>query len=123
MGRGRGRAVILAALLVCMAFVAESQAAQYIVGGNRGWALPINHSWMSSVRFKSGDVLVFTYKRGVHDVARVSPREYRACRAGAGAERYSSGNDKVTLRKGVNYFLCSIPGHCSSGMKFTVNAV
>jgi uncharacterized cupredoxin-like copper-binding protein len=35
---------------------------------------------------------------------------------------YKSGNDRVTLARGTNYFICSIPGHCQSGMKIAVTA-
>jgi hypothetical protein len=35
---------------------------------------------------------------------------------------YGSGNDRITLSRGTNYFICGIPGHCVAGMKMAVTA-
>lgn len=66
------------------------------------------------------NVAVFNYQTGVHNVAPVSAAGYRSCKATGVAS--STGKDNFTLKKGANYFICSIPGHCSSGMKIQVTA-
>jgi hypothetical protein len=45
---------------------------------------------------------------------------YHGCQPSG--ESYSSGNDRITLRPGVNSFLCGLNGHCSMGMKMAVTA-
>ena len=65
---------------------------------------------------------MFKYGRGAHNVVAVSAAGYRSCSAPRGSRTYSSGNDRVTLSRGTNYFICSIPGHCGAGMKMAVTA-
>ena len=48
---------------------------------------------------------------------------YSSCTTPAGAKVYQSGNDKIKLVKGQNFFICNYAGHCESGMKIAVNAV
>ncbi|VAH96799.1 chemocyanin-like [Triticum dicoccoides] len=120
--RGGGSAnvaVLLAVLLLCT-LVAE--AAVFNVGDRGGWSFNTN-SWPTGKRFKAGDVLVFKYDATAHDVVAVSAAGYKACAKPAnGAKVYKSGADRVTLARGTNYFICSIPGHCQSGMKIAVTA-
>uniref|UniRef100_A0A453MIF0 Phytocyanin domain-containing protein n=1 Tax=Aegilops tauschii subsp. strangulata TaxID=200361 RepID=A0A453MIF0_AEGTS len=60
-------------------------------------------------------------RRGGRERGGVQP--YKACAKPAkGAKVYKSGADRVTLNRGTNYFICSIPGHCQSGMKIAVTA-
>jgi hypothetical protein len=66
---------------------------------------------------------VFKYDATAHDVVAVSAAGYKACAKPArGAKVYKSGADRVTLARGTNYFICSVPGHCQSGMKIAVTA-
>ncbi|CAL4926923.1 unnamed protein product [Urochloa decumbens] len=73
-------------------------------------------------RFRAGDVLVFKYSPKAHNVVPVSAAGYSSCSAPRGARALTSGNDRVTLKRGVNYFICSFPGHCQAGMKVAVTA-
>ncbi|KAM0886529.1 hypothetical protein ACQ4PT_029632 [Festuca glaucescens] len=67
--------------------------------------------------------VVFKYDATAHDVVAVSAAGYKACTKPArGAKVYKSGADRVTLARGTNYFICSVPGHCQSGMKIAVTA-
>ncbi|RWV99177.1 hypothetical protein GW17_00037928, partial [Ensete ventricosum] len=60
---------------------------------------------------------------GLHNVVSVNAAGYRSCKAsGSASKAATTGNDKVTLKKGANYFICSIPGHCEAGMKIQVIA-
>lgn len=65
---------------------------------------------------------VFKYDSSSHNVVSVSAAGYKGCAAPRGARTYSSGSDRVTLARGTNYFICSIPGHCQAGMKIAVTA-
>jgi hypothetical protein len=63
---------------------------------------------------------VFKYDSTAHNVVAVNAAGYKGCSAPRSAKVYTSGNDRVTLARGTNYFICSIPGHCQSGMKIAV---
>ncbi|KAB8115083.1 hypothetical protein EE612_055138 [Oryza sativa] len=61
---------------------------------------------------------------GVHNVVAASAAEYRSCkvRNSADAAATAAGSAKLDLKKGVNYFICGVPGHCATGMKLRVVA-
>ncbi|XP_051230172.1 chemocyanin-like [Lolium perenne] len=122
-GRGSAVTVVVALLLVCVLFNARvADSAVYNVGDSSGWSFNTD-SWSTGKRFKAGDVLVFKYDATAHDVVAVSAAGYRACaKPASGARVYKSGADRVTLARGTNYFICSIAGHCQSGMKIAVTA-
>lgn len=67
-------------------------------------------------------VTVFNYSPAAHNVVVVDKQGYAACKAPEGAKEFRSGNDKIRLVKGENYFICTFPGHCDSKMKVAVNA-
>ncbi|GLJ12792.1 hypothetical protein SUGI_0197920 [Cryptomeria japonica] len=120
---GRGSAVLLLMFFVLINFQWRSvEGRVYKVGGSQGWGF-LSYQKFSSVKYKAGDSLLFIYPRYIHDVAQVgSLKDYTNCVVSKGAKRYTSGKDKIDLKKGWNYFICSVPGHCSSGMKLKVQA-
>ncbi|KAK1314914.1 hypothetical protein QJS10_CPA06g01847 [Acorus calamus] len=125
MAKGRGNAsvgVVLGAVLLCLLLHSEvARAAIYSVGDRGGWTFN-TANWPSGKRFRAGDVLVFKYNRSVHNVVGVDGRSYSSCATPRGAKTYNSGNDRIKLARGTNYFICNIPGHCQSGMKIAVTA-
>lgn len=69
-------------------------------------------------------VTVFNYRVGAHNVVVVDKSAYDSCTQPEDAEVYESGNDKIELVKGENFFICGFGGHCDQGgMKIAVNAV
>lgn len=67
--------------------------------------------------------LVFNYAKGAHNVVAVNKAGYDGCSTSPrNAKAYTSGGDRIRLVKGPNYFICSLPGHCGSGMKIQVSA-
>ncbi|PWA56558.1 chemocyanin [Artemisia annua] len=125
MAEGRGSAVMATAvlLLLVMAFQCEvAQAATYVVGGRSGWTFNLT-GWPRGKKFKAGDVLVFNYAKGAHNVVVVNKAGYDGCSTTPrNAKVYTSGKDQIRLVKGLNNFICSLPGHCGSGMKIQVLA-
>ncbi|KAG8059541.1 hypothetical protein GUJ93_ZPchr0002g24369 [Zizania palustris] len=65
----------------------------------------------------------FKYDAAVHDVTAVDLAAYRSCTVPKGFRKMRSGHDKVTLRKGMHYFICTERGHCQAGMKLAIMAV
>lgn len=64
---------------------------------------------------------VFSYSTG-HTVDEVSEIDYKSCTLGNSITSDSSGTTTIDLKTtGPRYFICGIPGHCSTGMKLAVN--
>ncbi|CAI9103901.1 OLC1v1002489C2 [Oldenlandia corymbosa var. corymbosa] len=104
--------------------VAEAAPKTYYVGGiTNGWTFNVQ-SWSRGKRFAVGDTLVFKYNRSFHNVvAFYGPRNggnFAKCIAPRGATVRQTGRDLIKLVKGPNYFICSYPGHCQSGMKIAI---
>nr|GMC83612.1 basic blue protein-like [Ipomoea batatas] len=122
---GRGSAVIVcAAAVLCLLLLHSevAQAAVYNVGGAGGWTFNVS-GWPKGKRFRAGDVLAFNYGPSYHNVVAVGKAGYNNCRPPRGAKTYQTGKDRIKLVKGQNFFICSFPGHCESGMKIAVTAV
>ncbi|GAB2289939.1 hypothetical protein Dimus_024237 [Dionaea muscipula] len=131
MSQGRGNAaqasnmvgfgVIFCLCLLLLIKAKPTHGAIYTVGESAGWGFNVN-SWPKGKSFKAGDLLVFNYDSSIHVVVQVDKRGYHGCVSPKAAKVYSTGNDRVSLVKGMNYFICSFPGHCQAGMKLAINA-
>ncbi|KAI7726426.1 hypothetical protein M8C21_020262 [Ambrosia artemisiifolia] len=125
MAQGRVSAVVAAAVicLLVMALHCEvAEAATYVVGGRGGWTYNVS-GWPGSKKFKAGDVLVFNYQKGAHNVVAVNNSGYDKCSTTPrNAKVYTSGKDRIRLVKGLNNFICTLPGHCGAGMKIQISA-
>ncbi|KAL4559181.1 hypothetical protein LXL04_031315 [Taraxacum kok-saghyz] len=114
-------AMVWLVVLVLVQAIEPVDGAVYTVGDSSGWSFG-SGSWTKGKRFKAGDMLVFNYDSTIHNVVAVNRGGYNGCTTPAGAKFYKSGKDSLKLSKGVNFFICSIPGHCESGMKISINA-
>jgi len=109
-------------LLVVLAVVQAVQAAEYTVK----WDFPNGDSFFKSTQLRTyyvGDTLVFNYAEGMHNVVKVDTfEEFDKCTMTKPLmPEYGGGQTKVTLDKsGPQYYICSIPGHCTDGMKIKV---
>ncbi|XP_062196155.1 basic blue protein-like [Phragmites australis] len=121
------RVVILVAMAAVVAAVLEAAAAAtYTVGAPDGlWDLQTNYAeWVAARTFHPGDNITFTYSPELHDVVEVSKAGYDACSSANNISAFRTGNDVVALTAvGTRYFLCSLTGHCDSGMKIRVDVV
>ncbi|KAK8620000.1 hypothetical protein V6N13_066489 [Hibiscus sabdariffa] len=98
----------------------------YTVGDATGWRVPAGNDdfyddWADNKAFSVGDVLVFNFTTGIHDVAEVSEADYDACNAANTMFTVSTGPARIPLnRTGEHHFICAIPGHCSAGQKLNI---
>ncbi|KAF8401950.1 hypothetical protein HHK36_012901 [Tetracentron sinense] len=126
MGRGKCMKVLFIAFLVIGLSSYIHALKTHIVGDSQGWGFSVSYSdWADESYFDEHSFLaVFNYPAGAHNVVPVDVAGYRSCKARATQvqKEASTGNDKFTLKKGANYFVCSFPGHCSAGMKIQANA-
>ncbi|XP_056169992.1 basic blue protein-like isoform X1 [Syzygium oleosum] len=97
----------------------------YTVGDSDEWNSGVDYGvWSQKYNFSIGDVLVFKYIKGQHNVYEVTESTFRSCDPSTGVlAKYTSGNDQVTLTETKKYwFVCNVPGHCLGGMRFGVVA-
>ncbi|XP_071700750.1 basic blue protein-like [Rutidosis leptorrhynchoides] len=125
MAKGRGSAVVATVVLCLLAVALQCEvahAATYVVGGKSGWTFNLI-GWPRGKNFKAGDVLVFNYAKGAHNVVAVNKAGYDGCSTSPrNAKVYTAGADRIRLVKGLNHFICTLPGHCAAGMKIQVLA-
>ncbi|GKA41250.1 basic blue protein-like protein [Tanacetum coccineum] len=96
---------------------------EMVVGNYR---FVVEKDWYATFVVEVGIVekaIVFNYAKGAHNVVVVNKAGYDGCSTTPrNAKVYTSGKDQIRLVKGVNNFICSLPGHCGSGMKIQVVA-
>ncbi|KAE8710406.1 putative Early nodulin 16 [Hibiscus syriacus] len=123
-----GEKISMAALILVLAanLLQSTYGTTYTVGDSSGWVIPSSNTdfydnWADNKNFVVGDVLVFTFTTGTHNVAEVTEAAYDACNVANPISTLSSGPARITLnRTGDHYFICAFPGHCSAGQKLSV---
>ncbi|XP_021287094.1 basic blue protein-like [Herrania umbratica] len=118
--------ILVPAILVLMLQyeAIHSASTTYIVGDEEGWDLSIDlEGWTKGKDFHAGDILDFIYDRVLFNVVVVNQTGHDTCTVNDGATEFTSGDDKIPLAFGANYFICSKePGACAGGMKMAINA-
>jgi plastocyanin len=127
-------AKVVLSVLLCVVVLAMASAAdadnqpagrEYQVK----WDFPTGDKYYSAVQGKTyyvGDSLKFTYMQEMHNVVKVgSFEDFNKCTMTKPlSPEFADGATSMPLDKpGVHYFICSIPGHCSDGMKIKVLAI
>ncbi|CAN8235439.1 unnamed protein product [Cochlearia groenlandica] len=86
------------------------------------WSLGKDYTLLATAKnYAVGDTIVFNYGAG-HTVDEVSESDYKGCTLGNSISSDSSGTTSIDLKtSGPRYFICGIPGHCTGGMKLSVN--
>ncbi|KAF2302085.1 hypothetical protein GH714_032480 [Hevea brasiliensis] len=111
-------------ILKILFFKCASSQVVYTVGEDEGWNSEANFdSWSQKYNFSVGDVLVFKYVKGQHNVYEVTEDTFRSCDASNGViAKYESGNDEIKLNKEKKYwFICNVVGHCLGGMRLNID--
>lgn len=115
------RAFLLAVAAVA-AVLQLAAAADHPVGGSGSWDASGTsyNAWSAKQTFKQGDTLSFQFAPS-HDVTEVDKKDYDSCSAANPIKSYTGGSAAVKLTApGKRYFICSVTGHCASGMKLEV---
>ncbi|KZV20058.1 blue copper protein-like [Dorcoceras hygrometricum] len=114
--------------LVVMAMLHRSSSqTTHVVGDALGWTFPPGgevayRTWAATRNFAVGDVLVFNFTTGVHDVAEVSKDSFDSCNGNNPISRSTDGPANITLTSsGPHHYICTFTGHCDAGMKLTIN--
>ncbi|XP_048134053.1 mucin-5B-like [Rhodamnia argentea] len=99
----------------------------YTVGDTMGWTKPaggaaVYQAWASNNLFEVGDILVFNFNNGAHDVAEVTKAAFDSCNGANTLSISTVPPGRITLTTaGQHFFICTVPGHCSSGQKVAIN--
>jgi hypothetical protein len=68
---------------------------------------------------------VFNYNSGAHTVTEVNKNDYESCsssKAATPSATTATVQPPSTLSTpGTHFFICGVPGHCSGGMKLSVD--
>ncbi|XP_062147689.1 umecyanin-like [Alnus glutinosa] len=117
--------LLVVALIAAATVLPRTQAAQYVVGDTTGWnpsgGATFYTSWAAKHNFSVGDILVFNFTTGVHDLATVSQVAFNACNTNTTITRITTGPANFTLNSNVSYyFICTFPQHCSKGQKLAI---
>ncbi|XP_021741366.1 umecyanin-like [Chenopodium quinoa] len=115
--------VVITTLILCNNNVC---ATDVIVGDDAAWKVPDSptfySSWASKHTFIVGDTLVFNFMNGSHTVALVNKDAYETCNTSNVISVKTQSPVRVPLQKiGQLHFMCTIDGHCSSGLKLAIN--
>ncbi|KAL7600303.1 hypothetical protein Lser_V15G23968 [Lactuca serriola] len=119
--------VMMALMLASVLFHGTTAQTTYVVGDALGWNIPPNGpsaytTWASTQTFRVGDVLLFNFTTGFHNVAEVSQAAYGPCTTTNSISIAATGPARVTLNApGTHYYICTVGTHCQIGQKLTIN--
>ncbi|KAM7498093.1 hypothetical protein LguiA_022507 [Lonicera macranthoides] len=109
--------VVLA--IAAVVFPSVTMATEYWVGDSKGWTVNVDYqAWASDKMFMVGDVLVFNYTKGAHNVFKVNGTSFASCSVPPANEALNSGLDKIPLASpGNKWYICGFANHCSEKMQ------
>lgn len=119
--------VIMALMLASVQFHGTDAQTTHVVGNALGWNIPPNGpsaytTWASTQTFRVGDVLLFNFITGFHNVVEVPQAAYGSCTAANPISISTTGPARVTLNApGTHYYICTVGTHCQIGQKLTIN--
>ncbi|KAL4589791.1 hypothetical protein LXL04_002701 [Taraxacum kok-saghyz] len=119
--------VIMALMLASVQFHGTAAQTTHVVGDALGWNVPPTGpsayiTWASSQTFRVGDVLLFNFTTGFHNVAEVSQAAYGPCTTANPISIVTTGPVRLTLNApGTHYYVCTVGTHCQIGQKLTIN--
>ncbi|KAM7511515.1 hypothetical protein LguiB_010390 [Lonicera macranthoides] len=114
-------------VIVVGVMLTGTRAETYYVGDSNGWMVPQGGAaayaaWAAQHAFNVGDVLVFNFTTGMHDVAKVTSQDFGPCNANNPISVQRNGPANVTLDSAPQqFFVCSFSNHCSLGQKLQIN--
>ncbi|KAL7137732.1 hypothetical protein ABFS83_10G112500 [Erythranthe nasuta] len=125
---GRLNVVVFMALIFVGAMLNVSSAqTTHVAGDSIGWTVPPGgdvayRTWAATRTFVVGDMIVFNFTTGMHDVAEVTKESYDSCNANNPITMSTNGPTTITLTSAREYnFICTFGSHCILGQKLSIN--
>ncbi|KAL3532314.1 hypothetical protein ACH5RR_005835 [Cinchona calisaya] len=119
-------AIVVAITIAASLYSIDAQKV-LVVGDTLGWIVPpggpIAYStWADLQIFSVGDILLFNFKTGEQDVARVTKEAFDACDSANPLSLQTTGPANYTLSSaGEYYFISTFDKHCFLGQKLAIN--
>ncbi|KAL7591332.1 cucumber peeling cupredoxin [Lactuca sativa] len=119
--------VLIVMMIATMQFQVTMAQKRHVVGDGLGWTVPSGGAvayttWASLQTFNVGDLLVFTFTDGEHDVAEISAAAFGSCTATNPISLATNGPATLTLTTpGAHYYICTFRSHCQIGQKLAIN--
>ncbi|KAF7147398.1 hypothetical protein RHSIM_Rhsim03G0249600 [Rhododendron simsii] len=120
--------LLAVSFMLAAALLQGSEAeTSHVVLGTSGWIVPPGGSpdyvtWAAAQTFAVGDILIFNYATGAHDVAEVSKTAYEGCTSTTTITHTTTGPTNITLSTGgEHYYICTVGNHCTRGQKLAIN--
>ncbi|KAK9069902.1 hypothetical protein SSX86_010298 [Deinandra increscens subsp. villosa] len=119
--------VFMAIMVASMQLYGTLAQTTHVVGDTMGWTIPQGGAtayttWASQQTFTVGDILVFNFTNGAHDVAEVSTAAYDSCTSTNPISLSTTSPTSLTLTTaGTHYYICTFTSHCQIGQKLTIN--
>ncbi|KAL8548319.1 hypothetical protein ACS0TY_007591 [Phlomoides rotata] len=114
-------------VLFVLAMFGVSNATEYKVGDDSGWALNGNvdyKNWTSVKAFHVDDILIFEYDPQNHNVLLVNKSSFHLCDTVAPIATFTTGHDSFVIRgPGHYFFICGFVGHCQAGQKIDIRVL
>ncbi|WVZ08187.1 hypothetical protein V8G54_021533 [Vigna mungo] len=97
-------------------------AKDIVVGDDHGWTVGFDYSaWAADKTFFVGDVLVFKYAVGEHNVFKVNGTAFQSCTVPPPSQALTTGSDRIVLAiPGRKWYICGVGSHCSAGQKLVI---
>ncbi|XP_059658379.1 blue copper protein-like [Cornus florida] len=107
---------IIVSTILAVLFTSIS-AKEFIVGDDNGWTPYFNYqAWAKGKEFVVGDILVFNYPVGAHNVFKVNGTGFQECIKPPLSEALTTGSDVITLATpGRKWYICGVAKHCAVG--------
>ncbi|PSR84519.1 Umecyanin like [Actinidia chinensis var. chinensis] len=120
-------ATLVLVVATVMAVLKGGTAKVYFVGDSLGWTVPsggaaVYANWSSQHNFTTGDILVFNFVPGQHDVAKVTKDAFDKCNSTSPISLLTLSPANFTLSAaGEHHFICTFGQHCLGGQKLSVS--
>ncbi|XP_008437169.1 blue copper protein 1a-like [Cucumis melo] len=100
-------------------------ATNYTVGDDAGWSINVNYTvWAQGKMFNVGDMLIFNYPPGDHNVFKVNGSDFKSCTVPKDQNALATGSDVIVLAKpGRKWYICGKEGHCGQGQKLVIDVM
>ncbi|KAM5547936.1 cucumber peeling cupredoxin [Rosa sericea] len=114
---------VIAIVIALAAVLQTAEAETHKVSWNDTVGANYYTSWAANQTFKVGDLLVFNFTTGRHDVAEVAKDAYEKCNVTdlISNPKYDGPANYTLNATGDHYFICLFPGHCDQGQKLAIN--
>lgn len=117
---------LLIAMVVASMNFHGSSSTEHVVGGSLGWTTPPDPNfyvrWSQSHTFIRGDVLVFNFTTGLHDVGEVTTVSYDRCDGHNPISLQTTSPARFTITRFKTFIISTHGQDCNQSQKIAIMA-